>query len=92
LFHQLKTESIKQGIKAAKTEGIMDLRSLLKIRYLDTSFSEYLTDEMKFLTELEEGNSEMDLKKKRTLSSHLIESWIIRLPLCHLFREYITGI
>lgn len=64
MFHQLKTESVTQGIKAAKTEGIMDLRSLLKIRYLDTSFSEYLTDEMKFLTELEEGNSEMDLKKK----------------------------
>ena len=51
----------------------MDLTSLLKIRYLDTLFSEYLTDEMKFLTELEEGISEMDLTKK-TLSSHLIES------------------
>jgi hypothetical protein len=73
LFHLLKTESVKQGIKAAKPEGIMDLTSLLKLRYLDTSFSEYLTDEMKFLTELEEGISEMDLIK-RTLSSHLIES------------------
>lgn len=73
LFHQLKTETVKQGIKAAKPEGIMDLTSLLKIRYLDTSFSEYLTDEMKFLTELEEGISEMKLTKK-TLSSHLIES------------------
>lgn len=73
LFHQLKTESVKQGIKVAKPEGIMDLTSLIKIRYLDTSFSEYLTDEMKFLTELEEGISEMDLTKK-TLSSHLIQS------------------
>lgn len=73
LFHQLKTESVKQGIKAAKPEGIMDLTSLLKIRYLDTSFSEYLTDEMKFLTELEEGISEIDLTKK-TLSNHLIQS------------------
>lgn len=73
LFHQLETESIKQGIKVAKPEGIMDLTSLLKIRYLDTSFSEYLIDEMKFLTELEEGISEMDLTKK-TLSIHLIQS------------------
>lgn len=73
LFHQLKTESVKQGIKVAKPEGIMDLTSLLKIRYLDTSFSEYLTDEMKFLTELEEGISEIDLTKK-TLSNHLIQS------------------
>ncbi len=73
LYHQLKTESVKQGIKAAKPEGIMDLTSLFKIRYLDTSFSEYLTDEMKFLTELEEGISEIDLTKK-SLSNHLIQS------------------
>lgn len=76
MFHQLQTESVKQGIKVAKPEGIMDLTSLLKIRYLDTSFSEYLTDEMKFLNELEEGISEMDLSKK-TLSNHLIESQLI---------------
>lgn len=76
LFHQLKTESVKQGIKAAKPEGIMDLTSLLKIRYLDTSFSEYLTDEMKFLTELEEGISEIDVTKM-TLSNHLIQSQLI---------------
>jgi hypothetical protein len=73
LFHQLKTESVKKGIKAAKPEGIMDLTSLFQIRYLDTSFSEYLTDEMKFLTELEEGISEIDLTKK-SLSNHLIQS------------------
>lgn len=73
LFHQLETESVKQGIKDAKPEGIMDLTSLLRIRYLDNSFSEYLTDEMKFLTELEEGISEIDLTKK-TLSNHLIQS------------------
>lgn len=76
LFHQLKTESVKQGIKVAKPEGIMDLTSLMKIRYLDTSFSEYLTDEMKFLNELEEGISEIDLTKK-TLSSHLIQNQLI---------------
>ena len=73
LFHQLQTDSVKQGIKVAKPEGIMDLTSLMKIRYLDTSFSEYLTDEMKFLNELEEGISEIDLTKK-TLSHHLIQS------------------
>lgn len=73
LLHQLKTESVKQGIKGAKPEGIMDLTSLMKIRYLDTSFSEYLTDEMKFLNELEEGISEIDLTKK-TLSNYLIKS------------------
>ena len=73
LFHQLQTESVKQGIKIAKPEGIMDLTSLMKIRYLDTTFSEYLTDEMKFLNELEVGISEIDLTKK-TLSNHLIQS------------------
>ncbi len=76
LFHQIKKESVKQGIKIAKPEGIMDLTSLMKIRYLDTSFSEYLIDEMEFLTGLEEGISEIDLTKK-TLSSHLIHSQLI---------------
>ncbi|WP_445710441.1 P-loop NTPase fold protein [Flavobacterium sp.] len=73
LFHQIDTASVKNGIKDALPEGIMDLTSLLKIRYLDTSFSEYLTDEMKFINELNEGISEMDLTQK-TLSNHLIES------------------
>lgn len=73
LFHQLTTESVKQGIKVAKPEGIMDLTSLIQIRYLDTSLSEYLIDEMKFLNELEEGILEIDLTKK-TLSNHLIQS------------------
>jgi hypothetical protein len=76
LFHQIKKESVKQGLKIAKPEGIMDLTSLMKIRYLDTSFSEYLTDEMEFLTGLEEGISEIDLTKK-TLSSHLIQSQLV---------------
>ncbi|WP_452602559.1 hypothetical protein [Pontimicrobium sp. MEBiC06410] len=73
LFHQLESEKVKQGIKDAKPEGIMDLASLLKIRYLDTSFSEYLTEEMKFLNELEESISEIDFSKK-TLSNHIIQS------------------
>jgi len=51
----------------------MDLTSLFKIRYLDTSFSERLTDEIIFLTNLENGISEIDFTQKN-LSNYLIQN------------------
>jgi len=73
LFHNLALDVVKQGIKNAKPEGIMDLTSLFKIRYLDTSFSERLTDEIIFLTNLENGISEIDFTQKN-LSNYLIQN------------------
>ena len=54
----------------------MDLTSLLKIRYLDTSFSDRLTDEIIFLDDLENGISEINFEQK-TLSTHLIKNELI---------------
>jgi len=71
LFHNIETEVVKNGIKNAQSKGIVELSSLLKIRYLDVSFSEYLTDEIKFLNDLESGIAEIDFEQK-TLSNHFL--------------------
>lgn len=73
LFHNFKTDIVKTGILNTNPEGIMDLTSLLKTRYLDTSFSKYLTDEMTFLNNLNEAIAEIDFSK-RTLSNHIIQN------------------
>lgn len=76
LFHNIENKVIKSGVKNAQPKGIMDLTSLLKIRYLDTSFSDRLTDEIIFLDDLENGISEINFEQK-TLSTHLIKNELI---------------
>lgn len=72
LLHRLEKEAVKKGIENSTPDGIMCLSSMLNFRYLETSFCEYLTEEINFLVALEDGIAEKDLTIK-TLTNHLIK-------------------
>ena len=71
LLHRLEKEVVKKGIENSTPNGIMCLSSMLNFRYLETSYCEYLTEEMSFLIILEEGIAEKDSTTK-TLTNHVI--------------------
>lgn len=72
-FHNVEIESVRQGINNSNPEGLMDLTSLLDLRYLDTTFSEYLTQEISFLNIIEEAVLEIDYTKK-SLTNHILQN------------------
>jgi hypothetical protein len=76
LFHKFEKKTIEKSLKKWQPRGIMNLTSLLKIRYLDTSFSEQITDEITFLENLETVISEKDFSEK-TLSNHLLKDQLL---------------
>jgi hypothetical protein len=71
IFHELDETKVKESIALWNGEAIMDISTFLKIRYLDAGFSDRLIDELKFLENIEEGISLINLEEK-TLSNHLI--------------------
>ncbi len=73
IFHELDETKVKESVASWNGEAIMDVSSLLKLRYLDTGFGDRLTDELKFLENIEEGINSINLEEK-TLSNHLIET------------------
>jgi hypothetical protein len=73
VFHELDETKVKESVALWNGEAIMDISSLLKLRYLDTGFSDRLTDELKFLEYIGEGISLIKHEEK-TLSNHLIET------------------
>ena len=82
LFDQMDTAVIDQAIQQWQPADIMNLASYLKIRYLDPSFADRLTDEIPFLETLKDkltGYQEMG----KELSTHLYRSQLVpRLEAC----------
>lgn len=76
LFHKFEKKTIHESLKKWQPNGIMSLTSLLKIRYLDTSFSERLIEEMTFLENLETAISDKDVTEK-TLSNYLLQDQLL---------------
>ncbi|MRX41329.1 hypothetical protein GJU43_18735 [Flavobacterium sp. LC2016-23] len=76
LFHKFEKKTIQESLKKWQPKGIMNLTSLLKIRYLETSFSEKLIDEMTFLINLETAILEKDFNEK-TLSNYLLKDQLL---------------
>jgi hypothetical protein len=75
-FHELDEAKLKLSVSKWDGNEIMDMTSFLKIRYLDTGFSDRLIDELQFLANLEAGIDEMD-KEEKNLSNHLIETQLL---------------
>ncbi len=75
-FHELDENKVKLSVSKWNGNAIMDMTSFLKLRYLDTGFSDRLIDELQFLINLEKGIAEMD-KQEKTLSNHLIETQLL---------------
>ncbi len=76
IFHEFNAELVKDSIPKWDAKGIMDFTSLLKIRYLDTGFSERLTDELSFLEAIESGIANIDMNEK-VLSNNIMQSQLI---------------
>ncbi|MHA7100844.1 hypothetical protein [Roseivirga pacifica] len=76
IFHKFDINAVKTAVGNWNAEGIMDFTSLLKIRYLDTGFSERLTDELDFLENLESGISDIDFEQK-TISNYTIQNQLV---------------
>lgn len=75
-FHELDETKVKESVLKWDGSAIIDMTSFLKLRYLDTGFSDRLIDELKFLTNLEEGVSGMDNTEKK-LTNHLLETQLM---------------
>jgi hypothetical protein len=73
IFHEFNIDLVKGSIRKWNAKGIMDFTSLLKIRYLDTGFSERLTEELSFLDAIENGIGDIDMNDK-VLSNSIIQS------------------
>ena len=72
-FHELDETKVKESVLKWDGNAIMDMTSFLKLRYLDTGFSDRLIDELIFLTNLEDGVSGMENTEKK-LTNHLLET------------------
>jgi len=76
LFHRFEKQTVVDSLQKWHPNGIMRLTSLLKIRYLDTSFSERLIEEMVFLENLEFAIASKRLDEK-TLSNYLLQQQLL---------------
>jgi hypothetical protein len=82
LFDQIDTALIDQAVQQWQPADIMDLTSYFKIRYLDPSFADRLTDEIPFLETLKDKLTGYQEPGKE-LSTHLYRSQLIpRLEAC----------
>ena len=72
-FHELDNQKVKESVSKWNGTSIMDMTSFLKIRYLDTGFSDRLIDELTFLTNIEDGIKETN-KGEKTLFNHLLDT------------------
>ncbi len=82
LFDQMDTAVIDQAIQQWQPADIMNLASYLKIRYLDPSFADRLTDEIPFLETLKDKLTGYQEPGKE-LSTHLYRSQLVpRLEAC----------
>jgi len=80
-YHLFDQESIKKAVGKWEPASIMDLTSLLKIRYLDTSFSDGLKEEKVFLESMQSGISELPLIN--SLSNHMLKTQLFpRIEVC----------
>lgn len=70
-FHELDETKVKDSVAKWDGNSIMDMTSFLKLRYLDTGFSDRLIDELQFLSNLEEGINAIN-KEEKNLSNHLL--------------------
>ena len=75
IFHQFDQLKVKNAVKNWQPKSIIDLTSLFKIRYLDTGFSDRLTDEKIFLESIENGISE--LPEIISLSNHILKTQLL---------------
>lgn len=75
-FHELDENKVKESVSKWDGTAIMDITSFLKIRYLDTGFSDRLVDELKFLSNIEEGIKGINIEEK-TLSNHLLKTQLL---------------
>lgn len=71
-FHKFEKHVIQESLKKWNPKGIISLTDFLGIRYLETSFSDRLTEEITFLENLETVILEKGFTEK-TLSNHLLQ-------------------
>ncbi|WP_433814870.1 P-loop NTPase fold protein [Flavobacterium johnsoniae] len=76
LFHKFKRQTVIDSLQKWEPKEIMSLNNLLKIRYLDTSFSERLIEEIVFLENLEIAITSKNTEEKN-LSNHLIQQQLL---------------
>lgn len=76
LFHKFNKTTVHNSLKVWKSDEIINVASLLKTRYIDTSFIKRLTDEIAFLENLESGISSINFFEK-TLSNYLLQSHLL---------------
>jgi len=76
IFNFFSNDALTKGIKEWQPSGIMDLASLMEIRYNSDTFLERLRDEQPFLEHLKAVLSSVSNADK-PLSSHLIQKELI---------------
>jgi hypothetical protein len=76
LLHKFNKQIVMKAVGSWEPKDIMNISSLLKIRYLESSFSERLTEEITFLKYLEDGIGQIDLNQK-LLSNNLIKDQLL---------------
>lgn len=72
VFHKLSKNTIEKGIKNANPTSLMSLVSLLKFRYLKTSFAKKLVEEIVFLNHIGETIKQIDFSEN-TLSKYIMK-------------------
>ena len=88
IFHEFNKAKVKEVIAKWQPQEVMNFTSFLKIRYLDTGFSNLLIEELSFLEAVESGIEEIDLKETK-LSSRTIKSQLI--PIITACKDRLKG-
>jgi hypothetical protein len=76
LFNQFNTDSIALAVPNWTPASMMELSSLLEVRYLGFSYAERLTDEIQFLKNLKEY-LEKQPDQNKVLSHNIITNYLI---------------
>lgn len=76
IFHELDEKKVKESVSKWDGTAIMDMTSFLKLRYLDTGFSDRIIEELQFLNNIEDGIKTTN-KGEKTLSNHLLDTQLI---------------
>ncbi len=76
IFHELDENKVKESVSKWDGTAIMDMTSFLKLRYLDTGFSDRLIEELQFLKNIEDG-IKLANQGDKTLSNHLLKTQLM---------------